>query len=82
MTTACFYPCSVSAILTILQIVGAATTPFTRTTAFLSLICALMSLVYGCVYSLRFGTMKSMYRASKWAEVCLHNIDPEAYTDI
>ncbi|KAF8581990.1 hypothetical protein K439DRAFT_1352353 [Ramaria rubella] len=57
-----------TAILTIFQIEGASTAPVIRTTAFLSLICALMSLVYGCVYILRFGTMKSMYRASKWAE--------------
>jgi len=45
----CFqYRCS--AILTIFQIEGASTAPVIRTTAFLSLICALMSLVYGCLY--------------------------------
>ncbi|KAF8509637.1 hypothetical protein JB92DRAFT_2729700 [Gautieria morchelliformis] len=57
-----------TAILTILQIIGESTTAVIRTSAFLSLICALMSLLYGCVYILRFGTMRSMYRASKWAE--------------
>ncbi|KAF8520030.1 hypothetical protein BU17DRAFT_21565, partial [Hysterangium stoloniferum] len=57
-----------TAILAILQIEAAATALIMRTSASLSLICALMSLVYGCVYILRFGTMKSMYRAFKWAE--------------
>ncbi|KAF5371506.1 hypothetical protein D9615_009585 [Tricholomella constricta] len=57
-----------SAILTIFQIPSAADDPVTRTAALLSLICALMSLSYGCMYIVRFGTMRSMYRASKWAE--------------
>ncbi|RDB20239.1 hypothetical protein Hypma_012623 [Hypsizygus marmoreus] len=57
-----------SAILTMFQIPSAADDPVTRTAALLSLICALMSLSYGCMYIVRFGTMRSMYRASKWAE--------------
>ncbi|KAL1742875.1 hypothetical protein HDZ31DRAFT_42292 [Schizophyllum fasciatum] len=57
-----------SAILTMFQIPDAATDPVTRNTALLSLICALMSLSYGCIYIVRFGTMRSMYRASRWAE--------------
>jgi hypothetical protein len=28
-----------------------------------------MSLAYGIMYIIRFGTMRSMYRASRWAEV-------------
>lgn len=51
------------------QIPSAADDPVTRTAALLSLICALMSLSYGCMYIVRFGTMRSMYRASRWAEV-------------
>lgn len=58
-----------SAILTMFQIPSAATDPVTRTAALLSLICALMSLSYGCMYIVRFGTMRSMYKASRWAEV-------------
>jgi len=57
------------AILTIFQIPDAAGDPVTRTTAILSLICSLMSLTYGCMYIVRFGTMRTMLRASKWAEV-------------
>ncbi|KIJ90622.1 hypothetical protein K443DRAFT_116351 [Laccaria amethystina LaAM-08-1] len=56
-----------SAILTIFQIPEAADDPITRSAALLSLICALMSLSYGCMYIVRFGTMRSMYRASRWA---------------
>ncbi|KAK7053777.1 hypothetical protein R3P38DRAFT_2852086 [Favolaschia claudopus] len=57
-----------SAILTIFQIPSAESDPVTRTTALLSLVFALMSLCYGCVYVVRFSTMRSMYRASKFAE--------------
>ncbi|KAG6877815.1 hypothetical protein C0993_003599 [Termitomyces sp. T159_Od127] len=57
-----------SAILTMFQIQSAADDPITRNAAFLSLICALMSLSYGCMYIVRFGTMRSMFRAAKWAE--------------
>ncbi|KAJ6465961.1 hypothetical protein C8R47DRAFT_1154597 [Mycena vitilis] len=57
-----------SAILTMFQIPPIATDPLTRTTALLSLVNALMSLCYGCVYIVRFATMRSMYRASKFAE--------------
>ena len=47
----------------------AADNPITRSTALLSLICALMSLSYGCIYIMRFGTMRSIYRSSMWDEV-------------
>ncbi|TFY76837.1 hypothetical protein EWM64_g7176 [Hericium alpestre] len=57
-----------SAILTMFQIPDAANDPLTRTAALLSLVCALMSLSYGCIYIVRFGTMRSMIRASRWAE--------------
>ncbi|KAK7459552.1 hypothetical protein VKT23_009535 [Stygiomarasmius scandens] len=57
-----------SAILTMFQVPDMATDPLTRTAALLSLICAIMSLSYGCMYIVRFGTMRSMYRASRWAE--------------
>ncbi|KAI0051467.1 hypothetical protein FA95DRAFT_1554561 [Auriscalpium vulgare] len=57
-----------SAILTIFQIPDAANDPLTRTAALLSLVCALMSLCYGIVYIIRFGTMRSMYRASRFAD--------------
>lgn len=56
-----------SAILTILQIQAAASDPFTRYFALLSLVCALMSLLYGCMYIVRFGTMRKTYKAAEWA---------------
>ena len=62
-------PTHVSAIMTLFQVNTAASDPIIRNTAFVSLICALMSLSYGCMYIIRFGTMKSMYRATRWAEV-------------
>ncbi|RPD55124.1 hypothetical protein L227DRAFT_588633 [Lentinus tigrinus ALCF2SS1-6] len=55
-------------ILTIFQIQDAADDPLTRWSALFSLVCALMSLSYGCVYIVHFGTMRSMDRASRWAE--------------
>lgn len=58
-----------SAVLAILQIEGASRSLIIRSTASLSLICGLMSLIYGCVYILRFATMKNMYKAFIWAEV-------------
>jgi hypothetical protein len=64
-----YFDCS--AIITMFQIPDAEGDPLTRTTALFSLVCALMSLSYGCIYIVRFGTMRSMYRASRWAEVTL-----------
>lgn len=55
--------------MTLFQVNAAASDPIIRNTAFVSLICALMSLSYGCMYIIRFGTMRSMYRATRWAEV-------------
>ncbi|PPR03922.1 hypothetical protein CVT24_008107 [Panaeolus cyanescens] len=56
-----------SAILTILQIEEAAADPVTRYTALYSLVCALISLLFGCVYIIRFGTMRKAYKAAEWA---------------
>jgi hypothetical protein len=60
------------AILTMFQIPEAAGDPLTRTAALLSLMSALLSLTYGCIYIVRFGTMRSMYKASRWADVRYH----------
>ena len=53
------------------QIPDAANDAITRTAALLSLVAALWSLSFGCIYILRFGTMRSMAKASRWAEVPL-----------
>lgn len=58
-----------SALFTVFQIEEAAQNVLTRTMAMLSLISALMSLIYGCLYILRFSTMRTMRKAAKWAEV-------------
>lgn len=63
-------PAAPSAILTIFQIEGS-NQPVTRTTALISLVCALMSLIFGCIYILRFATMRSMKKACRWAEVII-----------
>ncbi|KAJ7435436.1 hypothetical protein FB451DRAFT_951662, partial [Mycena latifolia] len=55
-----------SAILTMLQI-DAANHPITRTSALCSLICALMSLLYGCMYIIRFSSMRKLHKASTFA---------------
>ncbi|KAF8066496.1 hypothetical protein FPV67DRAFT_1495041 [Lyophyllum atratum] len=57
-----------SAILTTLQIDGAITDPITRNTGLLSLVCGLMSILYGCLYILRFNTMRKVHKAAEWAE--------------
>ncbi|KAF8905728.1 hypothetical protein CPB84DRAFT_562685 [Gymnopilus junonius] len=57
-----------SAIMTIFQVPDAAGDPVTRTLALLSLISSLFSLSYGCMYIVRFGMMRSMFHASRWAE--------------
>ncbi|KAL1687330.1 hypothetical protein GGG16DRAFT_62473 [Schizophyllum commune] len=57
-----------SALLTMLQIDVAADDVVTRTACILALIAALMSLLYGCLYIIRFGTMKRMHKASAWAD--------------
>jgi hypothetical protein len=56
-----------SGIISLLQVETAAADPVTRTAALFSLICALFSLIYGALFVIRFGTMRSMYKASRWA---------------
>ncbi|KAJ7056080.1 hypothetical protein C8F01DRAFT_993448 [Mycena amicta] len=56
-----------SALLTMLQIDGAATDPVTRITALMSLVGTLVSLLFGSIYTVRFGTMRRMYKAACWA---------------
>ncbi|CAE6420856.1 unnamed protein product [Rhizoctonia solani] len=56
-----------SAILTMFQVDGS-DQPVMRTGALIALICALWSLAFGCIYILRFSTMRSMHKASRWAE--------------
>lgn len=61
-----------SAILSMFQSQVMANDPVIRTAALLSLTSALMSLSYGCIYIVRFGTMRSMYKATRWAEVSVN----------
>jgi hypothetical protein len=53
-----------------LQIPSAGDDPITRTAALMALICAMISLLFGCIYVVRFGTMKRTHQALSWAEVC------------
>ena len=53
------------------QIDAASSDVVTRTLCLLALIAALMSLLYGCLYIIRFGTMKRMHKAAAWADVTL-----------
>ena len=62
------------AILTILQIESAADDPLTRYTALFSLMCSLISLLFGCMYIIRFGTMRKSYKAAEWALVSLFGL--------
>lgn len=50
------------------QIDDANNDPFTRTFSLISLICAAWSLIYGGVYIMRFRTMRSMHKASGFAQ--------------
>lgn len=62
-------PCSLRAIVAILQISAPANDAVTRYLALSSLICALLSLIYGCIYIIRFGSMKKAFKAAMWAAV-------------
>ncbi|KAF9044163.1 hypothetical protein BJ165DRAFT_1479493 [Panaeolus papilionaceus] len=55
------------ALLTALQLDGASTDPLTRFSALIAMLCSLMSLMYGCMYIIRFGTMRKTYKAAEWA---------------
>ncbi|KAF7770741.1 hypothetical protein Agabi119p4_6715 [Agaricus bisporus var. burnettii] len=56
-----------SGILTIFQIEGTQKDPVTRYMAFWSLISALLSLLYGCIFIIRFSGMRRVYQATEWA---------------
>ncbi|PPR01619.1 hypothetical protein CVT24_005846 [Panaeolus cyanescens] len=56
-----------TAILTVLQLDGAATDPIIRFSALVSMTCALVSLLFGCIYIIRFGTMRKVYKAAELA---------------
>ncbi|KAI6096726.1 hypothetical protein F5141DRAFT_560834 [Pisolithus sp. B1] len=57
-----------SAVLSMFQNQEMAYDPVVRTLALASLACALMSLVYGCIYIIQSTMMKSMYKATRWAQ--------------
>ncbi|KAK2463412.1 hypothetical protein APHAL10511_004498 [Amanita phalloides] len=57
-----------SAILTMIQLPGASVEPVILYSALASLICSLMSLLYGCMYIIRFDSMRKTYRAIIWAK--------------
>ncbi|TFK70817.1 hypothetical protein BDN72DRAFT_838491 [Pluteus cervinus] len=57
-----------SAIFTIFQIDRAANDNLTVTFAILSFACALMGLLYGCMYIIRFGSLKRVVEARHWVE--------------
>ncbi|PPQ72920.1 hypothetical protein CVT24_000194 [Panaeolus cyanescens] len=61
------------ALLTALQLDGASTDPLTRFTALISMICSLMSLMYGCMYIIRFGAMRKTYKVAEWAHEAKQN---------
>ena len=60
--------------MTILQIESAADDPLARYTALFSLMCALISLLFGCMYIIRFGSMRKSYKAAEWALVNLFGL--------
>lgn len=64
------------AVLSMFQSQTMANDPVIRTAALLSLASAIMSLSYGCIYIVRFGTMRSMYKAARWAEVGVSLFSP------
>ncbi|KAK2464811.1 hypothetical protein APHAL10511_003229 [Amanita phalloides] len=55
-----------TAILTLFQLPGVGTDPVLRNTSFLSLIYALLCLLYGCVYVIRFGSLRSISKGLGW----------------
>ncbi|KAF6749021.1 hypothetical protein DFP72DRAFT_553419 [Ephemerocybe angulata] len=57
-----------SAIVAILQIEPAFKDPVVHYSALFSLISALMSLLFGCMYILRFNTMRMPHKAIQWAQ--------------
>ncbi|TFK28948.1 hypothetical protein FA15DRAFT_664592 [Coprinopsis marcescibilis] len=57
-----------SAILSLLQIESANADPLLHYAAIYSLVCALISLLLGCVYIVRFNTMRKPHKAIAWAQ--------------
>ncbi|KAF8638488.1 hypothetical protein AX17_002176 [Amanita inopinata Kibby_2008] len=56
-----------TAIYNVLQLEGTSGSALIQCTALMSLISALMSLTYGCLYIIRFETMRRPYKAMQWA---------------
>ncbi|KAF8815765.1 hypothetical protein BYT27DRAFT_6655025 [Phlegmacium glaucopus] len=56
-----------AAVLTMLQIQSTADDPLTRYTALFSLLCALISLIFGCMFVVLFSSMRRIHRAAEWA---------------
>lgn len=42
--------------------------PLIRFPALVSMIAALLSLIYGCMYTIRFQTMRKGFKAIEWAD--------------
>jgi hypothetical protein len=59
----------ISGILSIFQAEGANAEPITRYAALCSLVSALISLIYGCFFIIRFGSMRRVSRGVEWASV-------------
>ncbi|TDL18534.1 hypothetical protein BD410DRAFT_793250 [Rickenella mellea] len=59
---------ALSAILTFLQLDGVTESAVIRTATLLSLIAAIWSLMFGCIYILRFGTMHTEEKARRWSK--------------
>ncbi|RDB16580.1 hypothetical protein Hypma_002740 [Hypsizygus marmoreus] len=57
-----------SAIIGTLQINVAFSDPLVRMSVFASLICALMSLIYGGMFIIRFSNMRRLHKAIEWAK--------------
>ncbi|RDB16432.1 hypothetical protein Hypma_002755 [Hypsizygus marmoreus] len=57
-----------SAIIGTLQINAAFSDPLVRMSVFTSLICALMSLIYGGMFIIRFSNMRRVHKAIEWAK--------------
>jgi hypothetical protein len=57
-----------------LQIEAAFMDPVVYFVALYSLVCSLLSLIFGCLYILRFNTMRAPHKAIKWAQVRLRSL--------
>ncbi|TFK67811.1 hypothetical protein BDN72DRAFT_74695 [Pluteus cervinus] len=55
-----------SAIFSMFQLPSISADPLTQSVALLSLICALISLLCGCLYIVRFGSMRRRVEAQAW----------------